>query len=147
MSITKDKDMTHYPRRLGIVAATIFAALCLSAALLPAGATVIQPHDVEFEAPAEFVVATASSKYVKAGIVAFEKRDFPKSVAMNKAALRLKPSGKTAAAAQSNLCATWAMLNDPVRAQTACEAALAINPSYQPAQSNKDLLNAKRAPK
>lgn len=139
--------MTCHPLRYGIIAATLFAALGLSALLLPAGASVMEPHSKFTETPTEFVIASASGKYLQAGITAYERRDYPKSVAMNKAALRAGPKAKTAAAAQSNLCASWAMLNDPVRAKAACEAALVINPAYQPAQSNADLLDAKRAPK
>lgn len=137
--------MTIHPLRVGIIAATMFAALGLSAALLPAGASVIQPSQTTFETPTEFVVTTASGKYVKEGIAAFEKRDYPRSVAMNKAALRLKPKGKTAAAALSNLCASWALLDEAFRAEAACQAALTIKPNYGPAQSNLELLESKRA--
>ena len=126
------------------------AALSISAlaciALLPASAMAGEKVN-EALSTTEFNVAITSDGIVKSGVRAYERGDYAKSVAMHKAAIRARMSKRKTAVAQSNLCASWAMLGDYVQAEKACDTALELRPDYEPAQVNRELLGVKLAAK
>lgn len=118
-------------------------ALCCTA-LIPASAMAGEKATT----PAtQFEVTRTTDGVVKAGVKAFHKGDYAKSVALNKTAIRNGMSKRKRAVAQSNLCASWAMLDNLAQAEKACKAALELRPDYGPARANIDLLTIKLAQK
>lgn len=131
--------------------AFIGAALSVSAlaciAILPASAMAGETAAEPAAAATEFNVALTTNGILKSGVQAYKRGDYSKSVAMHKAAIRSRMSKRKTAVAQSNLCASWAMLGDYVQAEKACDTALELRPDYGPAQANRELLGVKLAAK
>ena len=139
--------MTFTKTKTAITGAALSAVALGAVAFLPTSA---MAGDKTVEAPAtitQFDVATTTNGVVKSGVKAFKKGDYAKSVALHKAAIRGRMSKRKTAVAQSNLCASWAMLGDLVQAEKACETALELRSDYEPALANMELLNIKLAEK
>lgn len=138
--------MTFNLVKKGALAALTSLVLGTAALTLPASA-MANEGAVETTTPTEFQVVSTSNGLVRDGVKAYKKGDFEKSVALNKAVIRIRPSKRKIAVAQSNLCAGLAMLGNLEQAETACDEALRLRPGFEPAQSNKTLLAIKLAQK
>ena len=139
--------MTFTKTKTTVLGASLSAVAIAFTALIPASATAGQDSNAAVTMPTQFEVTRATDGVIKMGVTAFNKGDYAKSVAMNKAAIRSGISKRKKAIAQSNLCASWAMLGDLVQAEKACEAALELRPDYDPAVANMNLLTIKLAQK
>jgi len=139
MTFTKTKT-TLLSTSLSVIALTCTA-------LIPASAMAGENTGATLTTTTQFEVTRTTDGVIKLGVKAFKKGDYAKSVALNKAALRNGLSKRKKAVAQSNLCASWAMLGDLVQAEKACEAALDLRPDYNAARANMDLLTVKLAEK
>ena len=131
--------MTHFltPRK---AVAMIAAATVLSAASAMAA-------DTTAPANAGFEVASTTNGNIRAGIKAFKKGDYQRSVTFTKAALKGKMSDRREAIAQTNLCAAYGELGELELASEACDTALELRPGYAPAVANRDALTIKLAQK
>lgn len=98
-----------------------------------------------FAGDSAFQAASASDAKIRVGATAFKKGDFKKAAVFNQAALDGRLSPKKKAIAQSNLCAAYAELGQMGAAKTACDTALALRPSFAPAQHNAKALSVKLA--
>jgi len=101
-------------------------------------------HAADTSSPA-FISATASDGYIRAGVKAFKRGQYAKTVTFQKAALKSKLSPRKAAIAQSNLCAAYGAMGEYGSASEACETALTLRPDYAPALSNKAALRVEMA--
>ena len=119
--------------------ATLFAAATMITAASAMAA------DNTAAASADFKVATTSNSVIRAGVSAFKKGDYEKSVTFTRAALKSSLSDRRAAIAQSNLCAAYGKLGEMDLAQEACAIALELRPGYAPAEQNKAALTIRFA--
>lgn len=139
--------MTFTKLKTRLTGAGLSAIALTCTALIPASAMAGEKTADITTSITQFEVARTTDGVVKASVKAFSKGDYAKSIALNKAAIRRGMSKRKTAVAQSNLCASWAMLGDLVQAEKACETALDLRPDYKPARANMDLLTLKLAEK
>ncbi len=121
-------------------AMAVMTALTLSVALPAASAMAAEMTD-------GFSVTSTTDGKIRAGVSAFKKGDYSKSVSFHRAALKSSLSARKAGIAQSNLCAAYAKLEMMDKAQAACFAALELRPGYAPAKANKAALTIRLAQK
>lgn len=131
--------MTHSIIRKGLMTVAALAITFPAASAMAA--------DVSAPTEASFVVKSASDNLIRMGVKAFRKGNFEKSVRLNQAAIKTSLSAPREAIAQSNLCASYALLGDMEQAQAACTAALELRPGLTQAQTNKAALTIKLAQK
>ncbi|WP_427453112.1 hypothetical protein [Litorimonas sp. WD9-15] len=134
--------MTLKTRKTALTAALSIMAAG-SIAFIPASAMAAD----QTETTSQFEVATTTDGVVKSGVKAYRKGDYEKAIALHRAAIKGSMSKRKTAVAQSNLCASWAMMGDLEQAEEACDTALDLRPDYKPALANKELLNIKLAQK
>ena len=127
--------MTNSINRLAI------ALIATAGLALPAASAMAA--DAPTAAPVSFSVKTTTDYNVRAGVDAFRKGNFERSVAYNEAAIKSRMSAKRKAVAQSNLCAALANLGELEKAEAACDAALELRPDLKEAAQNKSALNFK----
>lgn len=139
--------MTFNPLKTGVIATMALGAFASAAFILPVSAMADDTSSVPVAAATDFQVKSSSNNLIKSGVKAFNKGDFAKSVAMNKAVIRIRPSRLKTAIAQANLCASYAKLDDLEQASKACDAALALRPELEEAKSNQALLRTRLAQK
>ncbi|WP_409432651.1 hypothetical protein ACJ3XI_10640 [Litorimonas sp. RW-G-Af-16] len=108
-----------------------------------AGATALAMTTTAFAADsaAEFTMKRTTNAHVKMSVKAFKKGDYERAVRFSETALTKGLSESRQAIVQSNLCASYAMLNDTAQAAQACAAALALNPELEEAKANQTALN------
>ena len=94
---------------------------------------------------AAFSVERTSNPAVRVAVKAFKKGDYAKSVQFSQQALRSGLSKSRASVAQSNLCASHAMLGEMEKAAEACVAALDLKPENETALANSKALTVKLA--
>jgi len=135
--------MTFIHFKTGSFAALSTAVFATAALISPISATAGESDSKTIETATEFEIISAQNKLIRSGVKAFEKGNYAKAVSFNKAAIRIRPNKRKMIVAQSNLCASWAMLEEYEQAETACLAALKLDPAYEPAQANLDLLRVK----
>jgi len=137
--------MTYMKTQIANITLSAMTLGCV--ALLPASAMADEKTAETVTAESSFNVALTTDGVVKSGVKAYRKGDFEKSIALHNAAIRGRMSKRKTAVAQSNICASWAMIGDLSKAEEACEAALELRPDYAPALANMELLNIKLAQK
>ncbi len=103
--------------------------------------------DVTQPTAASFVVTSAADGRIRAGVSAFNKGDFERSISFSRAALKTPLSSKRAAIVHSNLCAAYAGAGDLEKASEACATALEMRPGYDAAETNQAALIALKAQK
>jgi tetratricopeptide (TPR) repeat protein len=143
----KETIMTLNPLKLGVIATLTVATLTTATLILPASAMAGETASAPVAAVTDYQVKSSSNGLIKSGVKAFNSGDYAKSVALNKAVIRIRPSRMKTAIAQANLCASYAKLEDIEQASIACDAALALRPELEVAQSNQALLRTRLAQK
>ena len=131
--------MTHFFTPRKAVAAIATATLLSAASAMAADSTA--------PATAAFEMSSTTNGKIRAGIKAFKKGDYQRSVTFHKSALKAKMSDRRAAIAQSNLCAAYGQLGELELASEACDTALELRPGYAPAVANREALTIKLAQK
>jgi len=139
--------MTLNPLKTGAVATLAICSLSAAALIFPASAMADETETAPVVAAADFQVKSSSNSLIKSGVKAFKTGDYAKSVAMNKAVIRIRPSRMKTAIAQTNLCASYAKLGDMEQAASACESALKLRPKLEIAKANQALLRTTLAQK
>lgn len=139
--------MTFTPIKVGAIATLAICTVTAAALILPASAMAGEAAPAPVVAATDYQVKSSSNGLIKSGVKAFNSGDYAKSVALNKAVIRIRPSRMKTAIAQANLCASYAKLDDIEQASVACDAALALRPELEVAQSNQSLLRTRLAQK
>lgn len=136
-------------RHLKIGAITRGGLFTLTAAtfFLPASAMAGEKTNAPAASATDYQVKSSSNGLIKSGVKAFKRGDYAKSVALNKAVIRIRPNRMKTAIAQANLCASYAKLDDLELATAACDKALALRPGLDVATVNKALLRTRLAQK
>ena len=139
--------MTFNPLKIGTIATATLFTLTAATFLLPTSAMAGEKTNALVSAATDYQVKSSSNGLIKSGVKAFKRGDYAKSVALNKAVIRIRPNRMKTAIAQANLCASYAKLEDLELASAACDAALALRPGLDVASSNKALLRTRLAQK
>lgn len=139
--------MTFTPLKVGAIATLAICTITAATLLLPASAMAGETAPTPVAAATDYQVKSSSNSLIKSGVKAFKSGDYAKSVAMNKAVIRIRPNRMKTAIAQANLCASYAKLDDFEQASAACDAALALRPELDIAKSNQTLLRTQLAQK
>jgi tetratricopeptide (TPR) repeat protein len=139
--------MTLKPLKIGAIAIGTVLILTSATVLLPASAMADEVNVAPIASATDYQVKTSSNGLIKSGVKAFKRGDYAKSVALNKAVIRIRPNRMKTAIAQANLCASYAKLDDLELASAACDAALDLRPGLDVAKSNKALLRTRLAQK
>lgn len=135
--------MTFTPLKARVAAIAALGTLSAATLILPVSAMADETETAPIAAASEFQVKSSSNGLIKSGVKAFNRGDYAKSVALNKAVIRIRPSRMKTAIAQTNLCASYAKLGDFVQAETACEAAPNLRPDLETVRSNQALLRTR----
>lgn len=139
--------MTFNPLKAGAIATLAICTVSAATLILPTSAMAGENTATPVTVATDFQVKSSSNGLIKSGVKAFNSGDYAKSVAMNKAVIRVRPSRMKTAIAQANLCASYAKLGDTQQAATACEAALKLRPELEIAKANQTLLRTQLAQK
>lgn len=139
--------MTFSPLKLGAIATLACCSLAAATLILPTSAMADETAPVPVAAATDYQVKSSSNSLIKSGVKAYKSGDYAKSVALNKAVIRIRPNRMKTAIAQANLCASYAKLDDIEQASIACDAALALRPELDIAKSNQALLRIRLAQK
>jgi len=139
--------MTFTPLKIGAIATLACCSFAAATFILPASAMADEAAALPVAAATDYQVKSSSNNLIKSGVKAYKSGDYAKSVALNKAVIRIRPSRMKTAIAQANLCASYAKLDDIEQASVACDAALALRPELEIAQSNQAVLRTRLAQK
>jgi len=139
--------MTFNPLKIGVIATATLFTLTAAIFILPASAMAGEKPNAPVAAATDYHVKSSSNGLIKSGVKAFKRGNYAKSVALNKAVIRIRPNRMKTAIAQANLCASYAKLEDLELASAACDAALDLRPGLDVAKSNKALLRTRLAQK
>ncbi len=110
-----------------------------------AAAIALSPAAFAGETSQSFNVERTTNPAVRVAVKAFKKGDYERSVRLNQQALRKGLSSSRASVAQSNICASYAMLGELEKAGEACQAALDLKPDNDVASANKAALTVRMA--
>jgi len=130
--------MTFNPLKAGAIATFAIGTLTAATLIMPTSAMAGETTPAAVVAATDYQVKSSSNGLIKSGVKAFKSGDYAKSVAMNKAVIRIRPNRMKTAIAQANLCASYAKLDDIERASVACDAALALRPELEVAKISRD---------
>jgi len=139
--------MTLIPLKSGVVATAAIFTLSTAMLISPSSAMAGETGTAAVTTAADFQVKSSSYGLIRSGVKAFDRGNYAKSVALNKAVIRIRPNRIKTAIAQSNLCASYGKLGDFEQAATACKAALELRPELEAAKSNQALLKTRLAQK
>lgn len=139
--------MTFNPLKSGALKAFAICSITAASLILPASAMAGEAGEKPVAVATDYQVKSSSNSLIKSGVKAFKNGDYARSVGLNKAVIKIRPSRLKTAIAQANLCASYAKLEKMEQASDACEAALKLRPGLEVAQANQGLLRTRLAQK